>query len=130
MITGSRKHREILCDLLDRTCSWTHVTHHIPVPASWFESDKYSGWRHLVCHALYGCPLADLGFRILKDDTHSYLGTPWRPRTRPHPDDPYGDGMDDWGDPTDHAWREHRAKVVYGLMMVKWSFRERWCGNG
>lgn len=99
---------------LDWACSKTHWTHRIDVPESWFEPEAYATWRGSVCNLLYGCKLADLAFRIDADE--DFQGTPWaskRPYTTQNgADDPYGDGMDDWGDPTDWAQREDWSEAA------------------
>ncbi len=93
--------RSMIAGALDRLCSKTHWMHRLYLP-----------WLPRRIHnLLYGCPLATLALRIdgSTADATRNQGTPWGyPARRIDHDNPWNDGMDFWGDPTDQDWRDTR----------------------
>lgn len=107
--------RAFLATQLDKLCAKLHFLHEINVPESWFEEERYAGWRGRVCNLIYGCPLAHLADRVggYREAALRDAGTPWGyPARKIDFDDPWNDGMDWWGDPTDYRERDERNEAL------------------
>lgn len=101
--------RSFLARILDNLCAKLHFLHRYNLPESWFEEEAYAGWRGRICNLIYGCPLSRLALKVDNPviDALRVENTPWGwPAGRLDWDNPWNDGMDWWGDPTDWEIRQ------------------------